>query len=84
MIYNKTIDVHRAVDIPRYDIVDSHLHFLDFTQDSDGFYPLTEAMDVSGVSEAVVFGMPMVKKWDSGIFVTFVNASECIMQVATL
>ena len=49
---------------PRYDIVDSHLHFLDFTQDSDGFPALTKAMDLSGVSEAVVFGMPMVKKWD--------------------
>ncbi|HAL58366.1 MAG TPA: hypothetical protein DCP64_02550, partial [Sarcina sp.] len=49
---------------PRYDIIDSHLHFLDFTQDSDGFPSLVRAMDAAGVSESVVFGMPMAKKWD--------------------
>ena len=87
MIYNKSIDIHRAVDSPRYDIVDSHLHVLDFTQDSDGFYPLTEAMDVCGVSEAVVFGMPMVKKWDSGMNVRplyyMSNDSRCYYYSAT-
>lgn len=48
----------------RYDIIDSHLHFLDFTQSSDGFPALTRAMDAAGVSKAVVFGMPMMKQWD--------------------
>lgn len=87
MIYNKQIEIHRAVDKTRYEIVDSHLHFLDFTQDSDGFYPLTEAMDVCGVSEAVVFGMPMVKKWDSGMNVKplyyMSNDSRCYYYSAT-
>ena len=64
MIYNKKIKIHKTRVKPRYDIVDSHLHFLDFTQDSDGFPALAEAMDLCGVSEAVVFGMPIVKKWD--------------------
>ena len=64
MIYDKTIDIHKMDSRPRYDIIDSHLHFLDFVQDSDGLPALTEAMDASGVSEAVIFGMPMVKKWD--------------------
>jgi hypothetical protein len=49
---------------PRYEIIDSHLHFLDFTQDSDGLPSLVKAMDAAGVSESVLFGMPMVKKWD--------------------
>ena len=64
MIYDKETVISDPGMKPRYDIVDSHLHFLDFTQDSDGFPALTKAMDLSGVSEAVVFGMPMVKKWD--------------------
>ena len=64
MIYNKEITINETDTVPRYDILDSHLHFLDFTQDSDGFPALVKAMDLCGVSEAVVFGMPMVKKWD--------------------
>jgi len=64
MIYDKQIEICGMNVSRRYNIIDSHLHFLDFTQDSDGFRALAEAMDISGVSEAVVFGMPMVKKWD--------------------
>ena len=44
-------------------IVDSHLHFLDFTQRTDGFEALTRAMDEAGVEKAVIFGMPLVKMW---------------------
>ncbi len=47
----------------RYSLVDSHLHFMDFTQKSDGFESLIEKMDASGVEQAVIFGMPMVKMW---------------------
>lgn len=64
MIYEKKIAIRGADSRPRYNIVDSHLHFLDFVQDSDGLTALTEAMDASGVSGAILFGMPMVKKWD--------------------
>lgn len=64
MVYEKKIELRGADFRPRYNIVDSHLHFLDFVQDSDGLTALTEAMDASGVSEAILFGMPMVKKWD--------------------
>lgn len=64
MIFEKKIEINKMENAPRYDIVDSHLHFLDFTQDSDGLEALVEAMDESGVSEAVLFGMPMAKKWD--------------------
>ena len=64
MIFDSKIEINKMETAPRYDIVDSHLHFLDFTQDSDGLEALVEAMDASGVSEAVLFGMPMAKKWD--------------------
>ena len=44
-------------------ILDSHLHFYDFTQQTDGFPALVDAMDAAGVDQAVVFGMPIVKMW---------------------
>ena len=64
MIYDADIRITKEIEKPKYDIVDSHLHFLDFTQASDGFRPLARAMDMAGVSGAVIFGMPIVKKWD--------------------
>ena len=63
-VYNKDIEINETGIERRYDIVDSHLHFVDFTQSSDGFAPLTKAMDAAGVSESIIFGMPIVKKWD--------------------
>jgi predicted TIM-barrel fold metal-dependent hydrolase len=48
----------------KYSIVDSHLHYLDFLQRSDGFGELVEKMNEAGVSAAVIFGMPMAKQWD--------------------
>lgn len=63
-VYNKDIEINETGIERRYDIIDSHLHFVDFTQSSDGFAPLTKAMDAAGVSESIIFGMPIVKKWD--------------------
>lgn len=48
----------------KYEMLDSHLHYLDFLQKSDGFGNLIKAMDASGVKDAIVFGMPMAKQWD--------------------
>ncbi len=64
IIYDRDINICKMTSEPRYEIIDSHLHFLDFTQDSDGLPSLVKAMDAAGVSESVLFGMPMVKKWD--------------------
>lgn len=64
MIYNNDIEISAPDIAIKYDILDSHLHFLDFIQDSDGLPKLAEAMDKSGVSEAILFGMPLAKKWD--------------------
>ena len=44
-------------------VVDSHLHYYDFTQHTDGFSALVAAMDAASVDRAVIFGMPIVKMW---------------------
>lgn len=48
----------------RYDILDAHLHFTDFLEQTDGFPALCAAMDMAGVSKAVIFGMGIAKQWD--------------------
>ncbi len=48
-----------------YPATDSHLHYLDFTQCTDGVPELIRQMDAAGVKEAVVFGMPVVKMWSA-------------------
>ena len=49
---------------PRYDIIDCHLHYCDFTESTEGFPALVRAQDMSGVSESVIFGMGIAKQWD--------------------
>jgi hypothetical protein len=51
---------------PKYSIVDGHLHFLNFVQETDGMAKFIKAMDDTGVAESAVIGMPVVKKWDEG------------------
>jgi len=48
----------------RYSIVDTHLHYLNFIQETEGLEALVQKMDESGVSHVVLFGMPMAKQWD--------------------
>ena len=61
----KTRTIPAAVNSVRYRTVDSHLHALDFLQQTEGFAALADVMDEAGVEQAVVFGMPMAKQWDS-------------------
>jgi len=58
--------VTAAAQNQRYPIVDGHLHFLNFVQDTAGMDVLFQAMDDTGVVESAVIGMPLVKKWDEG------------------
>jgi len=51
---------------PRYAMVDGHLHFLNFVQETLGMDALFAALDHAGVAEAVVLGMPLAKTWDEG------------------
>ncbi len=61
---DKEIEIEIPEEEIRYDIVDNHLHFTDFLEESDGFPALVRAMDACGVSKAVIFGMPIAKQWD--------------------
>jgi predicted TIM-barrel fold metal-dependent hydrolase len=45
-------------------LVDAHIHLFDFMHETDGAAALIAAMDAAGVERAVVFGMPVKKKWD--------------------
>lgn len=44
-------------------LADNHVHLYDFVAETDGAAALVAAMDRAGVSDAVVFGMPLVKTW---------------------
>jgi hypothetical protein len=48
----------------KYAVVDCHLHYLNFVQETAGMDALFKAMDDTGVTESAVIGMPVVKKWD--------------------
>ena len=61
---DKEIEIELPEDQLRYDMVDAHLHFTDFLEETDGFPALVRAMDVSGVSKAVIFGIGIAKQWD--------------------
>jgi hypothetical protein len=63
-----TAALHAAHDepAPKYPIVDGHLHYLNFVQETAGMEALLKAMDETGVTDSAVIGMPLVKKWDEG------------------
>ena len=62
---DKNVNIEAPNEKIKYDIIDSHLHFTDFIGDTDGFPSLCKAMDSSGVSKSVIFGLGIVKLWDS-------------------
>ena len=44
---------------------DAHCHYVNFVQDTDGMAVLLKTMDESGVRNIVLFGLPLVKKWEA-------------------
>jgi hypothetical protein len=48
------------------DIIDAHVHVVDFLQSPVKGAELEAAMDRAGVARAVVFGLPVKKKWAHG------------------
>ena len=64
---NTNVDIVAPKEKIKYDIVDSHLHFFDFIEKTDGFKTLCKAMDMSGVSKSVIFGLGITKQWDSSM-----------------
>ncbi|WP_031481714.1 amidohydrolase family protein [Maridesulfovibrio frigidus] len=49
---------------PKYTIADSHFHYVDFIQRTEGAEALLKAMNANGVEHIMMSGMPLVKKWD--------------------
>ena len=47
----------------KYDIVDAHVHYVDFAQNTDGVDKFIECMDYAKVSDAVMWGLPVTKIW---------------------
>jgi hypothetical protein len=50
--------------VTRYKVTDSHFHYVDFLQKSEGMAALLQSMDTAGVAHIMFSGMPLVKKWD--------------------
>lgn len=46
-------------------VVDAHLHYVDFMQETEGMEALMEAMNEAGVEQAWLFGLPVMKKWQA-------------------
>ena len=84
---NKAVDIVAPKEKIKYDVIDSHLHFVDFLEMTDGFPTLCKAMDLSGVSKSVIFGMPIAKQWDSSMpeapLYYLSNDSRCYYYSAT-
>jgi predicted TIM-barrel fold metal-dependent hydrolase len=56
---------HHSESRPARPVIDAHLHFVDFIQESDGLRKLLAAMDAGRVAKAVLFGLPLKKKWEA-------------------
>lgn len=46
-------------------MIDAHVHLVDFRQATPGAEALIAAMDASAIDKAVVFGLPVKKKWSA-------------------
>ncbi|BBP82539.1 hypothetical protein PHLH8_21810 [Pseudomonas sp. Pc102] len=46
-----------------YRYSDSHLHYVDFFQESEGMQGLLEAMDAGAIDHVMISGIPVAKKW---------------------
>ncbi len=57
---NKACSESRT-DLP---VIDMHLHFVDFLQQSDGIKALLRSMKRGNISKNVVFGLSVKKKWE--------------------
>lgn len=63
IIFTSFIPFCSAAPPPRYDLADAHLHYVDFVQNTEGIEALIKCMDYAGVTDAVLWGMPVTKIW---------------------
>ena len=68
---SNNLTVRTATSLPatgpehsKYILADCHLHFVDFLQGTDGIESALAALDRAGVTDAMLTGMPLVKKWE--------------------
>ena len=47
----------------KYEMIDAHLHVVNFIQEPPGGNALIKAMDKANVGKAVIFGLPVAKIW---------------------
>ncbi|MVF12139.1 amidohydrolase family protein [Ketobacter sp. MCCC 1A13808] len=52
-----------SVYAEKYKYNDAHLHYVNFSQQSQGIEPLIEAMDSASIEHSVISGLPVIKKW---------------------
>jgi hypothetical protein len=45
-------------------VIDMHLHLVDFVQKTEGLPVLIKAMRRANIHKSVVFGLPVIKKWE--------------------
>ncbi|MDD3041496.1 MAG: amidohydrolase family protein [Methanosarcinaceae archaeon] len=45
-------------------VIDMHLHYVDFLQQTDGMKALIREMDRGNIAKTVLFGLPVKKKWE--------------------
>lgn len=45
-------------------VIDMHMHFVDFRQNSEGYGSLFRSMERGNISKNIVFGLPIKKKWE--------------------
>lgn len=53
----------KRLEWPRYTQIDSHIHYVDFTQKSSGLRWLLEQMDKYNIQKSVIFWIPTIKQW---------------------
>ena len=67
IVHKYTDDLDYKNEFTKYNMVDSHMHFYDFNQETDGFDYLIDKMNIASVSSAVIFGMPLKKQFDDSM-----------------
>jgi hypothetical protein len=48
-----------------YETIDAHVHITNFIQETKGLHRLAEQMRQTNISKSVIFGMPIIKKWNA-------------------
>jgi predicted TIM-barrel fold metal-dependent hydrolase len=59
----RDIDVLQKLKGSKHEMIDCHVHIVNFLQETPGLQSLIEYMDATNIKRAVVFGLPVAKLW---------------------